>query len=60
MKNPATFDKNAAKNLYKIVDNGNYSGTFMLGQDWPSDWNVQYKSDGVYLTHNDAFVLVVR
>ena len=60
MKNPATFDKNAAKALYKIVDNGNYSGTFTLGQDWPSDWNVQYKSDGVWLTHNDAFVLVVR
>lgn len=54
-----TFDKDAAKSLYKIVD-GNYSGEFTRVTGLTDDWGVRYKADGVYLAHNDAFVLVVR
>ena len=54
-----TFNKDAAKSLYKIVD-GNYTGTFSGVSGLTDDWGVRYKADGVYLAHNDAFVLVVR
>ena len=60
MKNPASFDTNAAQGFYKIVENGNYSGTFTKSADWPSNWDVKYKSDGVYLHPIKAFVLIVR
>ena len=61
MKDPSTFKKDAAKNFYKIVEGNKYGDTrFSLAADWPDDWTVKYKDDGVYLTHNDAFVLVVR
>jgi hypothetical protein len=60
MKNPASFDTNAAQGFYKIVENGNYSGTFTKSADWPSNWDVKYKDDGVYLHPIKAFVLIVR
>ena len=60
MKNPASFDTNAAQGFYKIIDNGNYSGTFTKSADWPSNWDVKYKDDGVYLHPIKAFVLIVR
>ena len=60
MKNPTSFDTNAAQGFYKVVDNGNYSGTFTKSSDWPSNWDVKYKSDGVYLHPIKAFVLIVR
>ena len=60
MKNPASFDADAAQGFYKIVDNGNYSGRFTKSADWPSNWDVKYMSDGVYLSHINAFTLIVR
>ena len=60
MKNPTSFDTNAAQGFYKIVDNGNYSGRFTKSADWPSNWDVKYKDDGVYLHPIKAFVLIVR
>ena len=53
------FDANADKLLYQIVE-GSYSGTFASVSGLADDWGVRYKSDGVYLAHNDAFVLTVR
>ena len=48
------------KRLYKIVE-GNYSGEFSGGvSGLTHDWHVSYKADGVYLTHQDAFTIVVR
>ena len=47
------------KRLYKIVE-GNYSGEFASVTGLNDDWHVSYKSDGVYLTHQDAFVLSIR
>ncbi len=55
----ATFNSRAAKSLYKIVD-GNYTGTFSSVSGLNTDWGVRYKADGVYLMHNDAFMLIVR
>ena len=54
-----TFDKHANKDLYKIVD-GNYSGEFASVTGLTDDWGVRYKADGAYLSHNDAFMLIVR
>ena len=47
------------KRLYKIVE-GNYTGTFSSVSGLNNDWGVRYKADGVYLTHQDAFTIVVR
>ena len=55
----ASFDKNAAKDRYQIVE-GNYTGRFSSVAGLPDDWAVSYRADGVYLSHIDAFVLVVR
>jgi hypothetical protein len=55
----STFEKDAAKGLYKIVE-GSYTGTFASITGLNDDWHVSYKSDGVYLTHQDAFTMVVR
>lgn len=60
MKDPTTFNTEAGKKFYKIVDNAKYSGEFTKAADWPEDWAVKYESDGVYLTHIDAFTMVVR
>ncbi len=55
----STFNSRAGKSLYKIVD-GSYTGTFSSVSGLNTDWGVRYKSDGVYLTHNDAFMMIVR
>ncbi len=55
----STFNSRAAKSLYKIVD-GSYTGTFSSVSGLNTDWGVRYKADGVYLMHNDAFMLIVR
>lgn len=47
------------KRLYKIVE-GNYSGEFSNVTGLNDDWHVSYKPDGVYLTHQDAFTIVIR
>ena len=60
MKDPTTFNTDAGKKFYKIVDNANYSGEFTKAADWPEDWAVKYESDGVYLQHIDAFVMIMR
>lgn len=60
MADPSAFKKDAASDFYKIVDNGNYSGQFQLAADWPDDWAVKYESNGVYLRHINAFVMVLR
>ena len=59
MPDIATFNSRAAKSLYKIVD-GSYTGTFSSVSGLNTDWGVRYKADGVYLMHNDAFMLIVR
>ena len=59
MKDPASFDTNADQGAYKIVE-GYYSGKFTKSADWPSNWDVKYKDDGVYLHPIKAFVLIVR
>ena len=49
-----------AKRLYKIVE-GNYTGEFSSVTGLNDDWHVSYRpGDGVYLTHQDAFTIVVR
>ena len=53
------FDANADKLLYKIVE-GSYSGEFSSISGLADDWGIRYRADGVYLSHNDAFVLTVR
>ncbi|MBQ6245913.1 MAG: hypothetical protein IJK04_03530 [Kiritimatiellae bacterium] len=53
------LDKNAAKDRYQIVE-GNYTGRFSSVSGLPDDWAVSYRASGVYLSHIDAFVLVVR
>ena len=55
----STFNSRAGKSLYKIVD-GSYTGTFSGVSGLNTDWGVRYKADGVYLTHNDAFMMIVR
>ena len=55
----SAFDEHADKGLYKIVE-GNYSGTFASTSGLGDDWAVSYRSTGVYLSHIDAFMLVVR
>ena len=55
----SAFDKNADKDLYKIVE-GNYTGRFKSVAGLPDDWAVSYRASGVYLSHIDAFVMVVR
>ena len=55
----SAFNSRASKSLYKIVD-GSYTGTFSSVSGLNTDWGVRYKSDGVYLTHNDAFMMIVR
>ncbi len=55
----STFNTRADKSLYKIVD-GNYTGTFSSVSGLDADWGVRYKADGVYLMHNDAFMMIVR
>ncbi len=54
-----TFDTHADKNLYKIVE-GNYSGKLANTSGLGNDWAVSYRSTGVYLSHIDAFTIVVR
>lgn len=53
------LDKNAAKDRYQIVD-GNYTGRFSSVAGLPDDWAVSYRASGVYLSHIDAFTLIVR
>ena len=55
----SAFDMHADKGLYKIVE-GNYSGTFTSTSGLGEDWAVSYRSTGVYLSHIDAFTIVVR
>ncbi len=55
----STFNSRAGKSLYKIVD-GSYTGTFSSVSGLNTDWGVRYKADGVYLMHNDAFMMIVR
>ena len=55
----STFNSRANKSLYKIVD-GSYTGTFSSVSGLNTDWGVRYKADGVYLMHNDAFMLILR
>ena len=52
------LDKNADKGLYKIVEG--YTGRFSSVAGLPDDWAVSYRASGIYLSHIDAFVLVVR
>lgn len=59
MADPSTFDKNAANNFYRITTS-KYTGQFQLAADWPDDWAVKYESNGVYLRHINAFVMVLR
>lgn len=54
-----TFNKNADKGLYKIVE-GKYSGKFASVTGLPDDWAVSYRASGIYLSHIDAFTLIVR
>ena len=53
------LDKNADKGLYQIVE-GNYVGRFKSVAGLPDDWAVSYRASGVYLSHIDAFTLIVR
>ena len=53
------LDKNADKGLYKIVE-GNYTDRFKSVAGLPDDWAVSYRASGVYLSHIDAFTLIVR
>ncbi len=55
----SAFNSRAGKSLYKIVD-GSYTGTFSSVSGLNTDWGVRYKADGVYLMHNDAFMMIVR
>lgn len=61
IKDPSKLDSNAQRGTYKIVDNANYTGTFTLVPDFPSDkWQVKYASNGVYLEPVKAFTMVIR
>ena len=55
----STFDIHAEKTLYKIVE-GNYTDRFATVSGLGEDWAVSYRADGVYLSHIDAFTMIVR
>ena len=57
----STFDKNAAKDHYKILSAPDgYSGRFDLPDDWPREWLVKYAATGVYVKPNTGLVISVR
>ena len=59
MKNVDSFNKNAAKGTYKILELSNRSSKFDASE-LPDGWHVKYTSDGAYLRPDIGTRIIIR
>ena len=59
MKNVDSFNKDAGRDAYKILDASSYTGTFDT-TELPAGWHVKYTADGAYLRPDQGTMIILR